>query len=142
MKFWGLFLLLASTSASFLMSDDGDATFLKYLSDFNITSYDDYRVSKRIFMENLIRIREHNQRFLEGKEYFEMGVNKFAHMSIDDLKSYSGGARVADESELVYSTAHLSFLANITALPSGYDWRSQNKVTPVQDQVSSVSDFS
>ena len=86
-------------------------------------------------MGNFMEIREHNQRYLEGKEHFEMGVNQFTHMSIQEFAEFADCAKDPPEAERVYSTEHLNF--NISALPDEFDWRSQNKVSPVKDQVRS-----
>ena len=137
MKFVGIFMLVVATSASFMMPNDSDEVFLKFLSDFNIelSPFNDYQARKEIFMENLMKIREHNQRYLEGKELFEMGVNQFTHMSVEEKTEFSGGLRLLDESERVFSSKRRGFLINITA-PEAYDYRAQNKVTPIQNQVS------
>lgn len=135
MKFLLLLGLFTLTSASFLMPNDSDEVFLKFLSDFDIelSPFDIYQARKEIFMKNLMEIREHNQRFLEGKEHFEMGLNQFTHLTIDEFAEFADCVEDPPEAERVYSTEHLNY--NFSALPKAIDWRSTGKVSKVKNQV-------
>jgi len=75
------------------------------------------------FKNSVVRIAERNAKAKNAV----FGLNKFSDYTPEEFKKLLGYVPTN-------STFQRSILPNKGAVPSTYDWRSQNKVTPVKDQ--------
>jgi len=83
-----------------------------------------------IFRNHFLEISKHNLDFLEGKTTFTLAVNKFADMTADEMKAYRGYRRNSKSNDI----CTMASLTTPNALPTEFDWRTKNAVTPVKDQ--------
>ncbi|XP_057658995.1 protein CTLA-2-beta-like [Diorhabda carinulata] len=63
--------------------------------DFKSThnkSYSDEEDGRRfqIFKDNVEKIEAHNKKYESGEVTFKMGINKFADLTAEEMKSYKG----------------------------------------------------
>jgi len=102
-------------------------TFEAYLADFGKSYATSERQDRRrIFEENMRKVRQHNKEYAAGKESWYMGANKFA-----DWTSKEFGR--------LLSTKFNHGLGEVTELPKArnpdsVDWREHGAVTDVKDQ--------
>jgi len=104
-----------------------EKVFERFVVDFGKT----YRMSERsrryeIFRDNLKFIRQTN----EENRGFELGVNSFSDMSIEEFKATHLGLQRSDETIPRLGVHEYSG----AALPDTVDWTSSGAVTPVKDQ--------
>lgn len=78
-----------------------------------------------IFRDNLHYIGEQN-----GMNHkFELGVTRFADLTLDEFSSFNG-IKLGGP----FSSPCNKFSASSSSVPTSYDWRDHNAVTPVKDQ--------
>jgi hypothetical protein len=92
---------------------------------------------KRIFQKKLQEVENHNERYRQGLETYELGVNQFSDYTEEELLPYTHGLRLPFETPepLISIDANSSLVARAT-LPASLDWRSRGVVTPVKNQAS------
>jgi C1A family cysteine protease len=92
---------------------------------------------KRIFQKKLQEVENHNERYRQGLETYELGVNQFSDYTEEELLPYTHGLRLPSETPepLISIDANSSLVARAT-LPASLDWRSRGVVTPVKNQAS------
>ncbi|VDL99111.1 unnamed protein product [Schistocephalus solidus] len=86
------------------------------------------------FVENVKKIWQHNQLFKKDESSFEMGINEFSDMNLEEFRTrlgYNASLRLKGG-----DLPHFRYLARQldTPLPESHDWRSQGLVTPVKNQ--------
>ncbi|KAH7646660.1 ale o 1 allergen [Dermatophagoides farinae] len=87
---------------------------------------------RNIFMKNAELIEQHNRdKYSKGLSTFELGLNKFADMTLDEFRSKHNGYR--DDHQK--SSNNENYNDNdISSLPDEIDWTKRGVVTPVKDQ--------
>jgi len=109
--------------------------FREFVTKFNkeyTNNATEYERRFQIFQQNLIHIRNANARQSRAK----MGVNKFTDMTREEfskklLPQKTSGAALANSCLAKGVTAPK---LDPSALPTSFDWRTKNVVTPVKDQ--------
>ncbi|KAL5279089.1 hypothetical protein ACFFRR_003609 [Megaselia abdita] len=92
---------------------------------------DEYTFRKKIFKERVKTIAEHNDRYSNGLETYEMGVNEFSDMLYSELDSTILGF-IPNDSDDGFSYEFLP-PSNVN-ISSQVDWRAKGAVTPVKNQ--------
>jgi len=78
-----------------------------------------------IFRDNLHYIREQN----DMNHKFELGITPFADLTLDEFSSFNGIKKGGP-----FSSPCNKFSSSSSSVPTSYDWRDHNAVTPVKDQ--------
>ncbi|VDK29838.1 unnamed protein product, partial [Gongylonema pulchrum] len=85
------------------------------------------------FVQNVNKIRQHNERYSRGKESFKMGINQFTDMLPEELKKRNG---FRNDLRKMPGTKNIVRLKVNGKLPKRVDWREEGYVTPIKDQSS------
>nr|CAH7736089.1 unnamed protein product [Callosobruchus chinensis] len=88
-----------------------------------------------IFKSNCRTIEEHNKRYYNGEETFEMKINQFGDMTQEEFRQMLTLQKV----QMPPRSGDLMSLDDIQDLPKTVDWREKGAVTKVQDQGSCSS---
>lgn len=130
--------LLISTSLAFRATKNNihgrghyEEIFVNWLDDFNVTVKDGAHFAHMLdnFANNADMIETHNDKKVNT---YELGHNKFSHMSFEEFKEYVHlGLNLEEETE---TTNMIALTQNLTALPVSVDWTTQGAVTGVKDQ--------
>ncbi|KAL7631758.1 UNVERIFIED_CONTAM: hypothetical protein RMT77_017939 [Armadillidium vulgare] len=122
-----LLAIIACVSAISTVRQEWEAFKVKYNKTY--TPEEDARHHK-IFMENKLKISEHNKKFKSGEVSFTVSINQFADMLPEEL-SYLRGykQRQAKERSGPYFEPPVG-----VEYPTTVDWRTKGYVTPVKDQ--------
>jgi len=127
MTFLG-FSAASATAASFNETDTHHWTvFQNFVHKFDKSYTNLVEFEKRfdIFRDNLHYIREQNG--MNNK--YELGVTRFADLTIDEFSSFNGIKQGGP-----FSSPCNKFSSSSSSVPTSYDWREHNAVTPVKDQ--------
>ncbi|RZC38023.1 cathepsin L1 [Asbolus verrucosus] len=91
---------------------------------------------KQLFVKKLQHIEEHNEKFRQGLETYEIGVNKFTDMTTEEMKSYTGLVVPKEFPQpLIEITSRASLgLDEKVKAPNSFDWRDQGAVSQVKNQ--------
>lgn len=137
MKFAIVAILLIVSSAAMVQSSQVGLEGLKELWSLWKQMYeveyeaenDEYRFW--IFVNNYQLIEEFNS---NPDRTSTVGLNQFANLTSDEFQSYQTGL-LADQMKTL-TLAELEEPADIdlSSIPASFDWRDQNKVTPVKNQ--------
>ncbi|XP_002134963.2 cathepsin L-like [Drosophila pseudoobscura] len=95
-------------------------------------SADEHRLRFLIFMDNKLRIAEHNKRWARGQESHQLGINQFA-----DLSSREFRERLLHSEQVSQGFGDVYLMPSeveIEPLPETVDWRTRNAVTAVKSQ--------
>uniref|UniRef100_A0A0R3S1G4 Cathepsin L-like n=1 Tax=Elaeophora elaphi TaxID=1147741 RepID=A0A0R3S1G4_9BILA len=83
------------------------------------------------FLQNVEKIRQHNERYERGEETFKMSINKFADMLPEETKKVNG---YRYEKKQSVGKKNIMLTSANSKLPEKIDWRVKGAVTPVKDQ--------
>ncbi|XP_037827744.1 crustapain-like, partial [Lucilia sericata] len=88
------------------------------------------------FKKNLFKIKQHNQRYEQGLESYEMSLNAFSDMDLKEMqRTYMGLKMPKNSQELLQNaTLYQAPLKQRFSLPSHVDWRDRGAITPVKNQ--------
>lgn len=127
--------------------DEGSQKPFSYLSDreiFNnflknqeieLSPTDNYEERLEIFMKNYREIREHNDRYYQGLESYQKGVNQFTHLTEDEFGSQVAGLQLSTiENLTIPSYEYQASDDEISRLPKSFNWVDRHAVFPIQDQ--------
>jgi C1A family cysteine protease len=105
--------------------------FVNWLENFNITVNDGSHFTHMLsnFANNDDTIYLHNS---DKDNTYELGHNKFSHMSFDEFKAY---VRLGLDERVEETIANnVETHIDLTALPTSVDWTTKGAVTGVKDQ--------
>jgi C1A family cysteine protease len=105
--------------------------FVNWLENFNITVNDGSHFTHMLsnFANNDDTIHLHNS---DKDNTYELGHNKFSHMSFDEFKAY---VRLGLDERVEETIANnVETHIDLTALPTSVDWTTKGAVTGVKDQ--------
>lgn len=86
------------------------------------------------YLDNTRFIEEHNARFHQGLESFELGHNEFSDLTLDEIKSTRMGLVLPDNAAEVAANASQHSSPSDVSAPASVDWRSKNCVQRVKNQ--------
>ena len=86
------------------------------------------------FMENGRMIDEHNARFHQGLESFEMGHNDMSDLTLEEIMSTRMGLVLPPNADQIHANASLHIVPSDAPVPQVVDWRSQKCVQRVKNQ--------
>ncbi|XP_046811815.1 uncharacterized protein LOC111684261 [Lucilia cuprina] len=88
------------------------------------------------FKKNLLKIKQHNQRYEQGLESYEMSLNPFTDMDMKEVQQTYMGFKMPENSQelLQNATFYQPPLKQRFGLPTHVDWRDRGAITPVKDQ--------
>lgn len=120
-------MLLLSAVNAFNVSEHHWYRFQNFIYNFEIEydSIGEFDKRFEIFKDNMEYIAIEN----EKGNSFTLGITPFADLTVDEFASLRG---IRLDGPL--SSPCSSFESSSTSLPSSYDWRDHNAVTPVKDQ--------
>lgn len=117
-------------------ADNYDYEWETYKYDFNKEYSDETleEIRKSIFKDNMKAINEHNIRFAEGNESYEMGVNEFTDMLDWEVERIIAGND--DDEEILDKDMEMetSEYLESAALPAHVNWTHMGAVTAVRNQ--------
>ena len=136
MKFATYAALVATSSATTLVSDDIEMTYLNYLSEHNksYATREEYQFRLAQFEKNLKKVNDHNAMNADGET---LGLTSLADWTDDEYKKLLGykDTRIG---RAQYNPSNIS----VEDLPDSVDWREKGAVTPVKNQGSCGSCWS
>ncbi|XP_022664014.1 cathepsin L1-like [Varroa destructor] len=91
-------------------------------------------VKKVVFLENTRTIEEHNLRFHQGLESFQMGHNALSDFTLEEIQATRMGLAMPSDIEEHHANASLHVTSEDYPYPTRLDWRDQNAVGPVKNQ--------
>ncbi|XP_015791309.1 cathepsin L1 [Tetranychus urticae] len=125
--FIALFALAAAASLSY--ENEWESFKAKHHKVYAGESEEAWR--KSVFLNNLKKIKAHNERADNGEHTYRLGVNKFADLTFEEFKAAYLGFKKSNRS------APLIHNVNKTVrVPSSVDWRTKGIVAEVKDQAS------
>jgi len=86
------------------------------------------------FMDNGRMIDEHNARFHQGLESFEMGHNDMSDLTLEEIMSTRMGLVLPPNADQLHANASLHIVPSDAVVPQVVDWRQQNCVQRVKNQ--------
>lgn len=90
-------------------------------------------IHRETFITNMNHIAAHNKLYEAGESTYELGMNAYGDLSMDELakrKGYKSSDKVGSFLEIMQSKCDM-FNGEI---PKSVDWRNKGAVTPVKDQ--------
>jgi len=131
MKYFAVFALLAIGLAQATPTSDVWELFKAVHQKTYETEAEDV-LRKEIFLNNVQKIEEHNQKFEAGEVSFKLGVNQFADLIESEYRASQLGFK---KPEGFKSGASGMFVADAgVELPTTVDWRKKGVVTAVKNQ--------
>lgn len=88
---------------------------------------------KATFLEHSRFIDEHNERFRQGLETFELSHNKLSDLTMEEIAATRLGV-LASQPDIVLVNASWHVTPDNFEVPASLDWRTQGAVSPVKDQ--------
>ena len=126
--------ILLCTILTNLVSAEIKPTWNIYKSLYNL-EFDDQQSEKanqETWTKKLKSIHDHNKAFLENKLTYSVGLNKFSHLSYDEVISkYTGYKPLHNRSETMSSNYKRQIN---TKSPNSVDWSTTYLVGPIKDQ--------
>jgi len=133
MQIFSLMSVLCLTSFSALTSAFNNTdihwnTFQQFVGQYEKTYSNLVEMEKRfdIFKSNLEYIRNHNE---DTGHKFTLGITPFTDLTSEEFSSFNGIRTTGP-----FSTGCGKFTSSSKDVPSSYDWRDHDAVTPVKDQ--------
>jgi KDEL-tailed cysteine endopeptidase len=133
MQIFSLMSVLCLTSFSALTSAFNNTdlhwnTFQQFVGQYEKTYSNLVEMEKRfdIFKSNIEYIRSHND---DQGHKFTLGITPFADLTSEEFASFNGIRTTGP-----FSTGCSKFTSSSKDVPSSYDWRDHDAVTPVKDQ--------
>ncbi|XP_055297299.1 procathepsin L-like [Sitodiplosis mosellana] len=86
-----------------------------------------------IYLENSIRVRQHNERFNRGEVSYRYGLNKYSDLTHEEFVSEMNGLRTSLRVRN-NPNATVFFEGANADVPDSIDWRQKGAVTEIKDQ--------
>ncbi|KAG5870088.1 hypothetical protein JTB14_015187 [Gonioctena quinquepunctata] len=128
MKLFTIISIVVIATDALSERSDWENFKLKYSRNYENLAEEKQRFA--IFNSNLLRIKEHNEKYENGLSSYKMGVNRFADLTPKEFKerlTYSKGS----EPTMSAKETVIDYGGN---LPKEVDWVKKGAVTPVKDQ--------
>lgn len=109
----------------------------KTVNSKTYASRNEEKLRKRIFINNYMFVRQHNERYYLGLETYSTALNQFADLT---LKEFADQYLTLGQEEVTDFWASLETMDYLEEsifdpAPNFIDWRKKGLVTPVKDQV-------
>ncbi|XP_074601850.1 cathepsin L-like [Brevipalpus obovatus] len=127
MKFVILFAVLTTVLA---VPQDHEWTKFKVQFGKKYATAEEEAQRHSIFVQNMEKVRQHNERAKNGKVSYTLGMNKFADLTFEEFsKTHFGYSNKGK-----FSAPRTHVKRDVSALPASVDWRTKGIVTEVKDQ--------
>merc|ERR1711872_670045 len=131
MKYFALFAILALGLAQAAPATDVWELF-KTVHKKSYETEAEELLRKEIFLNNVQKVEEHNQKFEAGEVSFKLGVNQFSDLIESEFRASQLGFKKPAAHK---SGASGMFVADAgVELPTSVDWRKKGAVTAVKNQ--------
>ncbi|ODM94135.1 Cathepsin S, partial [Orchesella cincta] len=131
--------LVQSTLEHFVRLLNNDDLLQRAYTNFKVTfgekralpSHGPLKNRIKIFKDNIITIFYHNLRArMKMYSTYEMGVNQFADMTLDEFKIENLGLKIPED----FSQPANNLSIDLRSLPAKFDWSDHGVITPVRIQ--------
>jgi len=126
-----LFIASIEAIAFYAVTPDAEWETFKAMYGKHYSGLED-TFRRKIFMENKMRVFEHNKLYTQGIKTYELAINEFADLLHTEFKSLMLGLSKPYRTNRNFSSTYLS-PANVY-VPKLVDWRKEGYVTPVKNQ--------
>jgi len=106
--------------------------------DIYFSDSDEIRSALKTWKKNALKIQIHRKEHKEGKHTYQMGLNMFAHLAIEELRRTKLGLKytepIVEQSATSDAKKSKKVKRSVTPLPAYVDWVEDRLVTSVKDQ--------
>ncbi|XP_074596659.1 crustapain-like [Brevipalpus obovatus] len=127
MKFIILFAVLITVHA---VPQDHEWTKFKAQFGKEYATAEEEAQRHSIFVKNMEKVKQHNERAKNGQVSYTLGMNKFADLTFEEFSKTHFGFK--NEGKVPAPRRHVR--GDVSSLPASVDWRTKGIVTRVKDQ--------
>ncbi|XP_047740489.1 procathepsin L-like [Hyalella azteca] len=136
-----VFLSLLAIASAWHFKQIFDQEFINYKITHKKTysSFVEETIRYNVFLENKLRMSQHNEKFARGEVSYELGETQFADQTHDEHRQVLGLLSLPEFDVAYLERETRRVAASVVAvkddgLPDYLDWREKGAVTPVKNQ--------